>query len=65
MLRDHGIDRCLQQEHPDSDPTLDGPFCGAFFSSNPQTPFIGIVFKVPFLFIFFARSSRLIRAHMA
>ncbi|KAI0690866.1 Alpha/Beta hydrolase protein [Cytidiella melzeri] len=35
----------LVEEHPDSDPTLDGPFCGVFFSSNPQRPFIGIVFK--------------------
>ncbi|KAI0092132.1 Alpha/Beta hydrolase protein [Irpex rosettiformis] len=42
----HYVTICdLVEEHPDSDPTLDGPFCGAFFSSNPKTPFVGIVFK--------------------
>ncbi|KAI0340820.1 alpha/beta-hydrolase [Trametopsis cervina] len=42
----HYVTICdLVEEHPDSDPTLDGPFCGVFFSTNPHTPFIGIVFK--------------------
>lgn len=34
------------QDRPDSDSTLDGPFCGAFFSNDPATPFVGLVFKV-------------------
>ncbi|EKM59890.1 uncharacterized protein PHACADRAFT_170488 [Phanerochaete carnosa HHB-10118-sp] len=42
----HYVTICdLMQDAPDSDPTLDGPFCGAFFSSDPRNPFIGLVFK--------------------
>ena len=29
-----------------SDPTLDGPYCGAFFCTDPENPFVGLVFKV-------------------
>ncbi|GJE87531.1 lipase family protein [Phanerochaete sordida] len=42
----HYVTICdLTQDAPESDPTLDGPFCGAFFSSDPKNPFIGLVFK--------------------
>ncbi|KAJ3556799.1 hypothetical protein NM688_g1821 [Phlebia brevispora] len=42
----HYVTICdLIEDHPDSDLTLDGPYCGAFFSTDPETPFVGLVFK--------------------
>ncbi|KIP10351.1 hypothetical protein PHLGIDRAFT_239316 [Phlebiopsis gigantea 11061_1 CR5-6] len=42
----HYVTICdLMQDSPVSDPTLDGPYCGAFFCTDPENPFVGLVFK--------------------